>query len=287
MTKLGRLSNHDLNHTVDIIASVLQRKPTHSAAFLVAPHLPSEKVVGGLRGERRRVEDKCDMKGLMSTLLSIKMEPPPTSKRVPMIFYAYLIVEEATSADNIFGECSLMTDRSPRASLPWTSESSYIVPVAERDSLPHAAEGSRSYSDVQETAQLLAGRDFPTSILQAVRQLYARDVVFGPDWAGILQDFDKRFGLQASAPIVAAPPPPETRKEPDVLPWDGEPETIAQLLEAYVVEAAHSDVTIRDDEYLIAHGASKWIKPEKVADLKRKGNTGLRSWSHQLECTLC
>lgn len=26
----------------------------------------------------------------------------------------------------------------------------------------------RSYSDVQETAQLLAGRDFPTSILQAI-----------------------------------------------------------------------------------------------------------------------
>lgn len=33
---------------------------------------------------------------------------------------------------------------------------------------------------------------FKISLPQAVRQLYARDVVFGPDWAGILQDFDKR-----------------------------------------------------------------------------------------------
>ena len=61
MTKLGRLSNHDLTHTVDIIASVLQRKPTHSAAFLVAPHLPSEKVVGGLRGERRFFGPRQDL----------------------------------------------------------------------------------------------------------------------------------------------------------------------------------------------------------------------------------
>ena len=34
--------------------------------------------------------------------------------------------------------------RSPRPSIAWPPESSYIVPVAEKDSVPHASEGMRS-----------------------------------------------------------------------------------------------------------------------------------------------
>ena len=33
--------------------------------------------------------------------------------------------------------------RSNRCEIPWTPESSYIVPVAEKDELPHASEGTR------------------------------------------------------------------------------------------------------------------------------------------------
>lgn len=34
------------------------------------------------------------------------------------------------------------------------------------------------------------------------------------------------------------------------------------------------DVTLQDKDYIIAHGGSKWIKPEKVSSMKRKGETG-------------
>ncbi|CAK9085586.1 unnamed protein product [Durusdinium trenchii] len=134
----------------------------------MAPHLVSEKVTNGLRGERRRIEDKCDMKGLTTTMVTITMQPPPASKRVPMVFYGWLCFEEHTSNDNIFMNCSLMADRCARSTLPWAPESNYIVPVAEKDSLPTAAEGSRSFSDVQESAQLLSGKEFPTAILKAL-----------------------------------------------------------------------------------------------------------------------
>lgn len=62
--------------------------------------------------EPRRIEDKCDMKGLTTTMVTITMQPPPASKRVPMVFYGWLCFEEHTSNDNIFMDCSLMADRS-------------------------------------------------------------------------------------------------------------------------------------------------------------------------------
>ena len=52
-TKLGRLSNNDLNTMCDSMANVLTKKPLHAVGFLVAPYLCSEKVQNGSRGERR------------------------------------------------------------------------------------------------------------------------------------------------------------------------------------------------------------------------------------------
>lgn len=39
-------------------------------------------------------------------------------------------------------------------------------------------------------------------------------------------------------------------------------------------KAAHMDVPLNDKDFILTHGSSKWIKPEKVSDLKRKGNPG-------------
>ena len=41
-----------------------------------------------------------------------------------------------------------------------------------------------------------------------------------------------------------------------------------------VIEAAHVAVELSDTEYILAHGASRFLKFEKVQDLKRKGRTG-------------
>lgn len=61
-----------------------------------------------------------------------------------------------------------MPCRSNRQPIGWMPESSYIVPHAANDALPHASEGSRSLSDVQESAQILSGEDFPTVLLEAL-----------------------------------------------------------------------------------------------------------------------
>lgn len=39
-------------------------------------------------------------------------------------------------------------------------------------------------------------------------------------------------------------------------------------------QAAHLDILIPTDEFAVAHGASRFLKADKVADLKRKGKAG-------------
>ncbi|CAL1149068.1 unnamed protein product, partial [Cladocopium goreaui] len=54
-TKFGRLSNTDLNETLELLQLALSRIPDRAAAFVICPHLISEKVAvqGNLRGELR------------------------------------------------------------------------------------------------------------------------------------------------------------------------------------------------------------------------------------------
>jgi hypothetical protein len=57
-TKFGRLSNTDLNETLELLQLALSRIPDRAAAFVICPHLISEKVTvqGNLRGELRTAE---------------------------------------------------------------------------------------------------------------------------------------------------------------------------------------------------------------------------------------
>ena len=52
-TKFGKLSNTDINETLDLVATTLSKHPERSCAFKVCPHLISEKVQNGIRGEIR------------------------------------------------------------------------------------------------------------------------------------------------------------------------------------------------------------------------------------------
>ncbi|CAE7208972.1 unnamed protein product [Symbiodinium sp. CCMP2592] len=55
--------------------------------------------------------------------------------------------------------------RGNRSNIPFEPERNYIIPVAIKDSVPSASEGSRAMSDVQEAAQILCGAAFPEAIL--------------------------------------------------------------------------------------------------------------------------
>ena len=43
------------------------------------------------------------------------------------------------------------------------------------------------------------------------------------------------------------------------------------------IEAAHVQMEIDDQQFLIAHGTSRFLKPDRVQDMKRKAKTGAAS----------
>ena len=110
-TKLGKVSSKELNTYADIIASTIRIKPLMSVAFVAAPILVSEKISNNLRDEMRRFEDKFDAKGLANFMVTLRMELPPSTKKVPIIFHGWLIMDQATSQENIFIGSQLVSDR--------------------------------------------------------------------------------------------------------------------------------------------------------------------------------
>lgn len=53
LTKFGRMDNKQLNWATGIIEKALSKTPAKSIAIVIAPHLTSEKVSNGSRGEIR------------------------------------------------------------------------------------------------------------------------------------------------------------------------------------------------------------------------------------------
>ncbi|CAE7339851.1 unnamed protein product [Symbiodinium microadriaticum] len=112
---------------------------------------------GGLRGDMRRIEDKFEAKHMSLVFLTLRM---------------------GHEDSNIFSNSQLLMDRGNRQMLPWAPERSYIVPVGGKDQPPSTAEGDkRALSDVQEAAQLLAGAQFPESILDACTRGMSGDMI--------------------------------------------------------------------------------------------------------------
>ncbi|CAK9074968.1 Uncharacterized protein SCF082_LOCUS36423 [Durusdinium trenchii] len=165
LMKCGRLTGTEVHDFCEVLATIIKRNPGKTAAIVVAPFLISEKVAG-YRGELRRWEDKFDAKGFKLQSISIRCATPTGKRKVPLHFDGWVLMLDGV--ENIFSSCQLIQDRSNRGELPWAPEASYIVPVASKDALPHASEGVRSLSDVQEAAQLLAGETMPVSLLSAL-----------------------------------------------------------------------------------------------------------------------
>ncbi|CAK9073804.1 unnamed protein product [Durusdinium trenchii] len=142
-----------------------------------------------------------------------------------------------------------------------------------------------------------------------IRSRYSDDVVFGSEWRELLNDFDKKFSTKFSGPLTPVPTPKET--VPEKPAWVGEPGTVQELINKFNIEVklsgrtpgttlyvvgsrdrsgkqenvedrqefklymgAHMPVEIEPNDFILAHGASRFLKVEKYQDLKRKGNTG-------------
>ncbi|CAK9059815.1 unnamed protein product [Durusdinium trenchii] len=161
-TKFGRVCNNDLNDTLDVLQTTISRLPERACAFIVGPHLISEKVQNGLR-----IEDKLDALGIYSEMVMLRMSEPPGQKHVPLQFPAWICMDEGSRDQNWFKGCQLMLDRCTRQSLPWTPESAYVVPAIAKDAPPTSAE-IRSLSQCQESAQLLCGHQLPEQVLNAL-----------------------------------------------------------------------------------------------------------------------
>eukprot|EP00435_Cladocopium_sp_Y103_P033652 s1099_g8.t1 len=131
MTKLGKISGKELDTAANVMSLALRMRPAASAGFITCPVLISAQA-STLRDEMRRFEDKLDAKGLANHLISLRMEIPPTSKKVPITFYGWLVMDGTAESSNVFSGSQL------------------------------------SYSEFQETAQYLSGFSFPEAILTAL-----------------------------------------------------------------------------------------------------------------------
>ncbi|CAK9090490.1 unnamed protein product [Durusdinium trenchii] len=73
-SKFGRLTMVEINAAVDWCKQILHQNENYSMVFAVAPLLASEGVLGGLRGEMRRIEDKLVDNGMECKTCSIPFD---------------------------------------------------------------------------------------------------------------------------------------------------------------------------------------------------------------------
>ena len=148
--KLGRIGKKELDDLMSRLKKVLSRKPSHSVAFVLAPVLVSEKTPhGNVRGEIRtsyhdvlfhvcleasrlkpmflrenigvldrftpatcrRCEDKMDAKNLSSISITVRCNPPPAQKKVPISYNAWLVFCEGSEEESIWKTSQLLLDR--------------------------------------------------------------------------------------------------------------------------------------------------------------------------------
>lgn len=67
----------------------------------------------GIRFRRtvRRIEDKMDAKSLLSESFYIRCADPPSRKKVPQTFPAWVILESASFDTNVFATSHLLQSR--------------------------------------------------------------------------------------------------------------------------------------------------------------------------------
>lgn len=61
----------------------------------------------------RKLEDKMDAKNLQTFPISVRCQPPATSKKVPINYWAYIVMADGDVENNVFHSSLLMQDRRP------------------------------------------------------------------------------------------------------------------------------------------------------------------------------
>ncbi|CAL1147634.1 unnamed protein product [Cladocopium goreaui] len=164
MMKCGRPTNNETDEYATLLSHVLHKRPKNAVGVIIAPFLVSANQQG-YRGQLRTWEDKMDAKSLRNESIAIRCTTPPAKRRVPIQFDGWIAMSDKSTEDNVFDRCQLLLDRATRQEIAWQAEANYVVPTAEKDAVPHASEGSRSLSDVQECAQYLAGDQLPNAVI--------------------------------------------------------------------------------------------------------------------------
>ncbi|CAK9079028.1 unnamed protein product [Durusdinium trenchii] len=166
-TKLGVVSQIEINMIGDLAESVLFRNPSRSILVLIPPLLVGSDAAGSLRKDWRKLEDK---------LLAVKVELRPwtlnlnqddlhKNRELPSAFVCFLGVPDSslptkgTAHRSVRGnpEVALASGTFPAA----LQEGDFIVPG---DTL-HCNDSRRNYTDFQETSQWLGGPAVPKAIL--------------------------------------------------------------------------------------------------------------------------
>ena len=125
--KAGRVGKSEMNTFIELLACALERRPGKSCGVVICPHLVSEKVGFGTRGEIRRVEDKLEARAIRSCPFVIRCTEPPSNKKVPMVFQAWVCMCDVGSDQNGFRECQLASDRQRSWESQVRTSSSFVV----------------------------------------------------------------------------------------------------------------------------------------------------------------
>ncbi|CAE6965558.1 unnamed protein product [Symbiodinium sp. CCMP2592] len=118
-----------LDAVAEEVRRVCSAYPKKSAGVIIAPTMISSKVVAGKRGELRRVEDKLDTRNLTSVRFGIRMEQGHGNRRLPLIFPAYVAVNDSATS-NIFSTSKLLLNECTRSEISWLPTREYKVPHA-------------------------------------------------------------------------------------------------------------------------------------------------------------
>lgn len=98
LTKLGRLSQNDINTTCNYLKFALELNPMRSCGVVLAPLLSSSAVVGGLRGEMRRIEDKLIECDLEMRLINVRVSQTRLhgNASIPANFPGWMVIHETS-----------------------------------------------------------------------------------------------------------------------------------------------------------------------------------------------
>ena len=112
-SKMGKVSGKDLSMVADHLETSMKLRPTMTVGIIMAPILISEKISNNARDEMRRFEDKLSAKALSQTMIVVRMELPPSTKRVPIVYHGWVVCQQATEKQNVLYQSSqLCQDRS-------------------------------------------------------------------------------------------------------------------------------------------------------------------------------